>query len=474
LENFRRPSPADPIGVSPDKVGPAGGYFAKLREISGLIPAILGKLLLAPGDTPAQACFPSVNLNEPLRFFRCGSFPPPSSSIARLSMNPLSHHPSRALVVACLLGVLAPRGGRAENAVAYKYESYQESAGRIAVQTRSALLDQDLGTEMHLKLLGVIDAITGATPNGMPAPAGSDQVPLSDLHPERRKAWNADLSRQFQRVNVDFGFGNSRESDYVSNGWSVNTVTDFNQKNTTLIAGFAGTDDKIKVLYSSRAPRARKHTNDVLLGVNQLLDPHTSVGLSLTWGRASGFLSDPYRLVEKDQEIFPGVVLPFTPTENRPAYREKWTALVSVNHAFGDTGGAIDASYRYYHDTFSVDAHTVDVAWLQKLGSKFILRPSFRFYDQTAAYFYHYNLNQTAITPLAGPPRPQGPFYSSDYRLTSMQTFTYGLKLVWNVRDNLQFDIAREQYDMRGTDHVTPQSAYARAKIITLGAKFSW
>jgi hypothetical protein len=37
LENFRRPSPADPIGVSPDKVGPAGGYFAKLREISALI-----------------------------------------------------------------------------------------------------------------------------------------------------------------------------------------------------------------------------------------------------------------------------------------------------------------------------------------------------------------------------------------------------------------------------------------------------
>lgn len=184
-------------------------------------------------------------------------------------MPPASPTTLRVCFVATLLAWLSPRAVRGENAISYKYEDYRESGGRIGVKTQGAYLEQDLGLDAKIKLEGVLDAIAGATPTGEPAPAGSDQVPLTHMD-ERRKAWNADVSRQFQRVNLAFGFGNSRESDYVSNGWSLNTVTDFNQKNTELLAGVAGTDDKIKVYYSSIAPRQRKHTNDLILGVTQL------------------------------------------------------------------------------------------------------------------------------------------------------------------------------------------------------------
>jgi hypothetical protein len=395
---------------------------------------------------------------------------------AVLSFSPMNLAPltrPRAFVFATVLASLAPRGARAENSLSYKYEDYRESGGRIAVKTQAAYAEQDLGTDMHLKLEGILDAITGATPNGQPAPAGSAQVPLSELH-ERRKAWNADLSRQFRRVNVALGLGNSRESDYVSNGWSVNTATDFNQKNTTLLAGFAGTDDKIKVLYSSRAPRQRKHTNDLIVGVTQLLDPLTSISFNVTWGRQSGYLSDPYRLVLKNVEVFPGLFLARTFGENRPTYREKWIVLLGVNRAFPSLGGTIDVTYRYYEDTFETVAHTVDVAWFQHLGERFILRPAFRFYDQSAARFYYYNLDAASVSPVSGGPRPAGPFYSSDFRLSALRTYTYGLKLIWNLSDHWQFDVAREQYDMRGRDGVTSASAYPKAAIITLGGKFSW
>ena len=141
-------------------------------------------------------------------------------------MNAVSFSKPRAVLLATFLAGLAPRAIRAENSLTYKYEGYDESGGRISVQTRGAYLEKDLGTDMHLKLEGIIDAIAGATPSGQPAPAGSDQVVLTTLH-ERRKAWSADFSRQFSRINVAVGFANSRESDYVSNGWSVNTLTDF-------------------------------------------------------------------------------------------------------------------------------------------------------------------------------------------------------------------------------------------------------
>ena len=380
---------------------------------------------------------------------------------------------AHALALATLLVWLAPRAARAENSLAYKYSDYRESAGRIAVKTQGAYLEQDLGTEMHLKLEGVLDAITGATPSGQPAPAGSSQVPLSSLH-DRRKAWSADLSRQFQRVNLSLGGANSRESDYISNGWSVNTLTDFNRKNTTLLAGFAGTDDKIKVLYSPRAPRQRKHTNDAILGVTQLLDPHTAVSLNLTWGRARGYLNDQYKLVQKDTEIFPGIFLPLTFGENRPAHRGKWIVLTSLNRTFPELRGALDASYRYYHDTYGTDAHTLDLAWFQRLGEKILLRPGLRLYDQSAADFYRYQLDGTALTPFAGAPRPAGPFYSSDFRLSALRTYNYGLKIIWRVTESIALDVALEHYDMHGRDGVTPASAYSQARIVTAGLKYFW
>lgn len=367
--------------------------------------------------------------------------------------------------------LLGPRVARAEDSLSYKYEDYRESDGRIVVKTQNALVEQDIGTDMHLKVQGVIDAIAGATPNGQPAPAGTDQVVLSQLH-DRRKAWNADFSRQFPAIKIDLGVANSRESDYTSNGWSVNTLTDFNQKNTTLLVGIAGTDDSVKVFY--QPAWAKKRSNDLIAGLTQLLDPRTSVTFNLTWGRSTGFLSDQYKLVQKDIAVAPGVFLPFTFGENRPDHRDHWIAYAALNHAFQKLAGAIEGSYRFYHDSFGIDAHTLELRWLQHVGKYIILQPELRLYDQSAADFYYYQLDNTPIIPVAGAPRTQGPFYSSDYRLSSLRTSTFGLKVIWTAASHWQLDAGYEQYAMRGKDGVTPQSAYPRAAIWTAGAKFSW
>ena len=42
------------------------------------------------------------------------------------------------------------------------------------------------------------------------------------------------------------------------------------------------------------------------------------------------------------------------------------------------------------------------------------------------------------------------------------------------MTDSLQLDAALEQYDMRGKDGITPQSAYTDARIVTAGVKFAW
>ncbi len=377
------------------------------------------------------------------------------------------------LLLACVLFFGSHRPVRAEGTASYKYEDYRESGGRVAVQTQGVLLEDTLGSDFKVRLGGVIDAIAGATPNGRPAPAGTDDVVLVTLH-ERRKAWNADFSRQFPRVNVALGVANSRESDYVSTGWSLNTLTDFNRKNTTLLAGFAFANDDIKAFYASPSPTVGKRTRDFIAGVTQLLDPRTVVSFNLTFGQANGFLNDQYKLVQKRVEVIPGIFLSRTFPENRPDRRDKWIARVAFNRAYPALRGAVEGSYRFYRDTFGTNAHTLDLSWLQRVGSRLIVQPQVRWYRQSAADFYYYDLDRTPLIPVFGGPRPAGPFFSSDYRLSNLTSWTTGLKAAWQLNDHLEINAALTGYRMRGNDGITPQSAYARATIATGGLKFTW
>lgn len=375
-----------------------------------------------------------------------------------------------ALLLAILLQLLAPRSGRAETVTAYKYQDYQESGGRIKVQAHYGLIEQTLGVEAKLKITAVQDTISGATPTGEPADPVTGLVPLSQMH-DRRKAWTADFSRQFGNVNVSVGAANSRESDYVSTGFSLNTLTELNNKNTTLLAGISGTNDDVKVFY--QPARVSKRTLDLIVGVTQLLDENTSLVLNASYGSASGYLSDPYKLIRKNTELLPGLFLPLTFAENRPDSREKWIGYASINHSAAQLKGAVEASYRLYHDTFGVTSHTLAAAWLQRLGDEVILSPSVRYYTQDAADFYRVSLDGTAITP-GTKPNPAGPFYSADYRLAALDSWTWGVKLVWTPKPAFQADIAWESYRMTRRDSATSASAFPKAGIFTFGLRYTW
>ena len=97
-----------------------------------------------------------------------------------------------------------------------------------------------------------------------------------------------------------------------------------------------------------------------------------------------------------------------------------------------------------------------------------ILEPTIRFYEQSASSFYH--LSVPGFVPSDGnPKRPE--FYSADYRLSHLQTLTYGLQAVVRATDWLSFDLGYQRYEMRGLDGQTSPTAYPKANIATAGLR---
>jgi hypothetical protein len=367
--------------------------------------------------------------------------------------------------LALVLFLLLPRPTEAaDGSVQYKAQRYQETGDRIQVDSHYAMAEFQINDATRLRARGVVDTITGATPTGAPAPAGSDQVPLATLE-DKRQGVVADVSRIFGDWNARFEFAYSDEHDYLSRGYTVGLVREFNQKNTQIQAGFSYIDDAIR--FDGTKP---KLTHEYLIGVTQLLDRNTTLTVNLSHGRASGYLSDPYKLVQKSIEIIPGFALDLTFPENRPDFRAKTVLFGQLLHLFEKVRGTADVSYRYLDDDQGLESDTLEIAWLQHLGASWIVQPFFRYYAQNAADYYIYDLNTSPIVPVANP-TPAGPFYSSDYRLSKFDAQTAGLKLIYTVDDQWSVDVTYERYDMHGRDGVTPQSAYATADVITIGGK---
>lgn len=373
-------------------------------------------------------------------------------------------------LVGGLAAVLLDRGARAEDTIRYKFQAWNENSNRIQVNSHYALIETELSPTSQLRVLGTVDTITGATPTGEPAETWNGPVPLATLEDERT-AGSLEVSKQWGRAGITLGYARSTESDYVSDGVSLNSVIDFNEKATLLRLGVAGTADEIRAFFTDE--RQDKDTYDLIVGVTQVINAETTLTVNLTHGRAEGYLTDPYKIIRQNTEILPGVVLPLTFPENRPGEREKWIGYVAFNRAWPGVGegGALEASYRLYHDSYGVDSQTVALGWLQKFrAGRVTVHPQVRVYRQSAADFYRLTLDGAAFVPTARP-NPAGPFYSADWRLAEMETLTAGVTVTWNVRDWFAVDAAYDRYVMRGRDGVTSAQAFPDANVVTLGVR---
>jgi len=244
--------------------------------------------------------------------------------------------------------------------------------------------------------------------------------------------------------------GYSLEPDFQATFGSGNLSLELNDKLTTLSAGYSQSNNKIiRKPVSLGGPHdhssggkenfeATSIYRTINLGLTQVLDKNTLFRLNGGYSWRRGFLSNPYKLVYIKDEItldefiqvsFIDGAKDWSSVTNldvagfdlfrevRPDRRNQWTVSAGLNHYFDFLDASLHFDYRYFWDNWDIKSHTFDLAWYQNLPFGVTFTPNFRYYSQSAAFFY---------APFYLSPRADG-FYSSDYRLSGFGKIRAGL-----------------------------------------------
>lgn len=357
------------------------------------------------------------------------------------------------------------------------YQIYDESNGRINVESWYFRGEMYLTEQTIFRYQFLSDAISGASPTG--ALPGGVQPFLADLEDVRNGILGA-LSEQIGDHRVELEFSRSKESDYLSYGLSLSDRWELNQKNTTLAFGFNYLDDSVKVF---GLEDQTKRSYDLFMGITQLLDKNTILAANLTVGYSEGYLNDPYKAIQRTDIVslpdgaggtidIPTVNLY---RENRPDSRLRGVLQMQGTHYFDKVQAALDATLRLSQDDYGVFSQSLQVEWRQGLWDRLEVTPFCRYYRQNAADFFQNTLDEV---PNAAPeeyPAGKGPHYSADYRLSSMNTLSLGIKTRYRLTENIALSAAYEHYDMSGWGaNQAPAAAYPTANIWTFGVSIQF
>ncbi len=336
------------------------------------------------------------------------------------------------------------------------YQDSQPGLERIGVHSPAVHLLMPVAGNWLVEAGLVSDHVSGASPRYHTNISGASHMA------DQRLGSDVRLTRYFGDATVSAGLAHSGENDYHSAAYSLAGSLSSEDHNTTGNLSFGVSNDTIDPV-NRIVVDEKRHTSEVLIGVEQVLTQRDIVKLDVMHGRARGYMSDPYKYVD-----------------NRPRERDQNSVLLRWNHHAEHSEGVARLSYRYYRDTFGIRAHTLGGEYEQPLAGGWSLTPSLRCYTQSAADFYF----DPVYDPTFGKPFPVGydfahPGYTSaDQRLSAFGALTLGFKLEkqlgqgWSI--HAKVERYRQESGWRQFGDGSPGLARFDAHIWQMGLSKQW
>jgi hypothetical protein len=340
------------------------------------------------------------------------------------------------MAAALTLPGVVPRQAQAEAAPEHglvgikylKYQDFQSGLDRIGVSAPSIYGLFPIAGKWAVEGSITTDSVSGPSPRYYSATSSASR--MSDY----RKAFDAKVTRYWDRSTLSLGVAYSTEHDYQSRAFSLSGTVSSADNNRTWAYGVGFASDIINPV-NQIVSDARKRTTEFMVGVTQVLTPQDIAQVNLTVARGRGYFNDPYKF-----------------DDSRPEFRNQFALMGKWNHHFSKLNATSRLSYRYYHDSYGVNGHTMTAEWVQNIKNGWTLTPLLRLHSQSAANFY--------FDPGPGglpPDWSASTFHSADQRLAAFGARTIGLKVAkalpngWTV--DLRYDIYRQQagYRLFGT-----------------------
>lgn len=328
---------------------------------------------------------------------------------------------------------------------------------RITVDKLIGSLITNVSENDKIKVDLVFDTMSGSTPSGALQGAGSfvtittpsgaggfsastGNTALAEFDDTRLGVavdWEHTKNRTYR---INYGSSISVEKDYTSFGLNTNYAQDTSSRIVTYSAGVAiAFDDVRKSTGGTPEPfekygqgqtldNGSKVTLDTIFGVTRVLNRRTLTQLNFTTGFIEGYLTDPYKLISRTQLITAGVPEDGfdeidTYYEKRPSSRQRSSIYTSLAHTTRNDN-VLHMSYRYYWDDWDIVSNTLDFRLKLRYDDGFFIEPHFRIYDQTAANFYLFSIEQEIYGTSSFPE-----YASADYRLDKFDSTTVGINI---------------------------------------------
>jgi hypothetical protein len=270
-----------------------------------------------------------------------------------------------------------------------------------------------------------VDIISGASPQLVSNASGKPVQTITGASIEdRRYTGDVKVTKRFGEFSLAGSLAYSDEEDYNSKAFGVEARMDLNQRNTTLIAGFGKSKDRVGSSDNAQLDEPRD-TKEYMVGVTQVLSPTALVSSTVLWSRGKGWYNDPYKLTFTFFPDGPPILVP----DLRPDHRNSVAWLTRLRYHVPSARGTLQADYRYFSDDWGIRAHTLEVAWQQSIDDRWAVRPALRYYTQDAADFYSPTVS-----------RPPPAVHSSDQRLGAYGGLSPSMRVILRFDDKTTFE----------------------------------
>ena len=313
--------------------------------------------------------------------------------------------------------------------------------GGTEVNGPALLVRKSIGDSVSVYGSYYSDAVSGAS---------IDVVTTASPYKDKRNEYGLGVDYLRRNTTVSFSYSYSKESDYLSDTFGLKVAHELFDAMTTVSLGYRTGHDTVMRNGTDFMDEVNRY--QYRLGVSQVLTKRFVLNLDYEGTLEDGYLNSPYRAARLNDLLVP---------EHYPRTRDSYAFALRGVYGFsvdeGQLKSSLRAGYRYFWDTWQIQAHTLEVAYQRYLGSRWIGEANLRYYSQSAASFYSDNFTQSQT------------YMARDKELSTFDSYALGIKGTWwfyrnpenQRRASLNFTGNRVYYDYKDFTDVRNGQLYS-------------